>query len=155
MTHARVLASRDEVFSSYAGVDMAGKKLNQGPGGPREWFEPDTARPGTDGGPEQDDVGGRPGSEHDPRGRRGVSGRSGNSGSFEVESEDYARNMGHQDRGRMTGGRSEKDDDFTALGRKSRFGDQGDQGGDPASPDRSQNSGEDDRRPKSSRRDRK
>jgi hypothetical protein len=129
------------LLNSHAGVDMARKKPNQGPGGPREWFEPDTGRPGADGGPEDDNVGGRPGSEHDSRGRRGVRGRRGGSASFEVESEDYARSMGHQDRGRMSEGRSERDDDFTALGRRSRFGDQGDRGSDPAGENRGRHPG--------------
>jgi hypothetical protein len=131
------------------------RKPKQGTGGSREWFEPETARPGTDGGPEDDNVGGRPGSEHDSRGRRGVSGRSGGSASFEVESEDYARNMGHQDRGRMAGGRSERDDEFTALGRQSRFGNQGDQGSDQANDKQGRHSGDDDDKSKAGRRDRK
>lgn len=107
----------------------------------------DRSSAGKVGGPEDDNVGGRPGSEHDSRGSRGVSGRSGGSASFEVENDDYARNMGNQDRGRLTGGRSERDEDFTSLGRQSRFGNQGNQGSQQGNENYGRHSSKDDGNP--------
>jgi hemerythrin superfamily protein len=49
-------------------------------------------------------------------------GTSGGSGSFERENDDYRRGMGSQDRGRMAGGRTSRDEDYSSLGRRSRFG---------------------------------
>jgi len=43
-------------------------------------------------------------------------------GGFESEKEDYQRGMGDQDRGRVEGGKTDRDDDYKDLGRRSRFG---------------------------------
>jgi hemerythrin superfamily protein len=57
-----------------------------------------------------------PGGDDYPRGS------SAGSGSFERENDDYRRGMGSQDRGRMAGGRTSRDENYSSLGRRSRFG---------------------------------
>ena len=108
--------SRDEFGTGGRGYTGGGSGYTSGGGG----YSGGGGHTGND-----DFVGGLDRGQGSSRGRYGsedAGGRSGGFGSFERESEDYERGMGSRDRGRVAGGRTGRDDDYTALGRGSRFG---------------------------------